>query len=55
MIMVLEWYQHSKLHRLDGPAIEWNDGTKHWYYHGKYLNVSSQEEFEKFLKLKGFW
>jgi len=25
----------GKLHRLDGPAIEYDDGTKHWYINGK--------------------
>ena len=23
------------IHRVDGPAIEYTDGTKHWYRHGK--------------------
>lgn len=26
----------SVLHRLDGPAIEFADGTKHWFQNGKY-------------------
>jgi hypothetical protein len=26
---------HDKRHRLDGPAIEFTDGEKHWYMHGK--------------------
>jgi len=25
------WYLNGKLHREDGPAIEWADGTKSWY------------------------
>ncbi len=51
-----KWYDvNKKLHRLDGPAVEYNNGTKFWYYHGKYIECSSQEEFEKFLKLKAFW
>jgi hypothetical protein len=29
------WYQHGKLHRLDGPAMEWADGCKAWYQKGK--------------------
>jgi hypothetical protein len=24
----------SQLHRLDGPAVEWADGSKHWYQNG---------------------
>ena len=29
-----EWFQNKMLHREDGPAIEWNDGTKVWYKNG---------------------
>ena len=29
------WYQNDKLHRLDGPAIEYADGLKEWYQNGK--------------------
>jgi hypothetical protein len=30
------WCLNGKLHREDGPAIEWTDGTKHWLLNGKY-------------------
>jgi hypothetical protein len=30
------WYQYGKRHRVDGPAIEWADGTKEWYQDGKH-------------------
>ena len=29
------WYRDDKLHREDGPAIEWADGSKEWYRDGK--------------------
>ncbi len=29
------WYLNDKLHREDGPAVEWVDGTKSWYLNGK--------------------
>ena len=29
-----EWWSRGKLHREDGPAVEWNDGTKAWYRNG---------------------
>jgi antitoxin component YwqK of YwqJK toxin-antitoxin module len=29
------WFLNSKLHRLDGPAVELPDGTKEWYLNGK--------------------
>ena len=34
-------YVHDELHREDGPAVEWNDGTNWWYLNGKTL---SEEE-----------
>ena len=30
-----EWYLNGKLHREDGPAVEWADGTKEWFINGK--------------------
>jgi hypothetical protein len=30
------WYNSKdQLHREDGPAVEWVDGTKYWYINGK--------------------
>ena len=29
------WYLNGKLHRTDGPAIEYANGDKHWYLNGK--------------------
>jgi hypothetical protein len=30
-----EWYDESKLHREDGPAVEHADGAMFWYRNGK--------------------
>lgn len=31
-----EWYRNGKIHREDGPAIEYpNDGIKFWYHNGE--------------------
>jgi len=30
------WYKKGKLHRLDGPAVEYLDGRKYWYKEGEY-------------------
>ena len=52
------WYQNDLPHRLNGPAEEYYNGYKEWHYKGKYINCSSQQEFEKFLRLqnlKAFW
>ena len=54
------WYQCNKLHRLDGPArmvssTNANESTlNYWHYNGKLISVSSQEEFEKWLKYNNF-
>ena len=33
------WYLDGKLHRVDGPAIEWADGRKEWYLTGELHRV----------------
>ncbi len=30
-----EWRLRGELHRIDGPAAEWLNGTKMWYQHNK--------------------
>ncbi|MEY3411512.1 MAG: Celeribacter phage [Bacteroidota bacterium] len=30
-----EWYKDGKLHRSDGPAVEWTNGDKKWYINDK--------------------
>jgi hypothetical protein len=39
-----DWFLNGKLHREDGPAIEWSNGDKFWYLNNEYL---TQEEFNK--------
>ena len=29
------WWLNGKLHREDGPAMEWADGDKFWWLNGK--------------------
>jgi hypothetical protein len=29
------WYLNGKLHREDGPAVEWDNGNKWWFLNGK--------------------
>lgn len=29
------WYLNDRLHRLDGPAVEYNDGGSKWYQFGR--------------------
>lgn len=57
------WFYDDKLHRIDGPAVtqfilisndEVGDECE-WWFHGTKIDCSSQEEFEKLIKLKAFW
>jgi hypothetical protein len=29
------WRLNGTLHRVDGPALEWSDGSKYWFLNGK--------------------
>ena len=29
------WYLNGKLHREDGPAVEWSNGSKEWWLNGE--------------------
>jgi hypothetical protein len=46
---------NGKWHREDGPAIEFADGTKYWYLDGKPVDVQTQEQFLRMMKMKAFW
>ena len=37
-----EWYLNGKLHRVDGPAVEYADGIKVWYLNGEPWDASKQ-------------
>jgi hypothetical protein len=47
--------KYGELHREDGPAIERDNGIKEWWYQGQYIRVTTQDEFEKLMKMKAFW
>jgi len=44
------WYLNDKLHREDGPAIEYNDGDKYWYLKGKLLTEAEHKAATSPLK-----
>jgi len=47
------WYLNGKLHREDGPAIEYYNGYKEYYYNGKYLaNINSNKELKRYIKFQ---
>lgn len=49
------WYLGNQLHREDGPAIEWIDGTVSWFLHHKgyalyeYIALIDMSEEDKLL------
>lgn len=47
------------LHRTDGPAVEYTEGPcegqTYWWFHGIFVPVKSQKEFELYMILKAFW
>ena len=50
------WYINGKQHREDGPAVEYTNGQQNeWWISGKRIDCSSQEEFERLMRLKAFW
>ena len=41
---IKQWWLNGKLHREDGPAIEWANGDKYWLLNGKYY---AEEEYKE--------
>ena len=41
------WYQNDQLHRTDGPAVEYPNGTKRYWINGKELT-----QLEAFVLIK---
>ena len=48
------WCIYGYYHRINGPAIEHNWGDNQWWYENNLAPVTSQEEFEQWLKYKAF-
>jgi hypothetical protein len=48
------WWLNGERHREDGPAVEDPHGLSGWYLNGKQIGVSTQKEFEQYLKLMAF-
>lgn len=55
--LIRRWYRDAegRCHKIDGPAVEWEDGRKEWWYHGYKTGARSQQEYERYLRLKAFW
>ena len=55
-----EWINdNGKHHRLDGPAVEWNNGNKEWWLNGQRHRVDGPAEISDdgvlFWYLNGFY
>lgn len=49
------YYNWYDLHRENGPAVEYFDGRKEWWYNNEKINCQTQEEFERLMKMRAFW
>jgi hypothetical protein len=48
-----KWFNDKgELHRVDGPAVEYPEGSKSWYIHGEYIHCNNNEEFLRIVKMK---
>jgi hypothetical protein len=49
------WFLNGKLHRENGPAVEWINAYKEWCINGELLPCTTQKQFEQLMRLKAFW
>lgn len=49
------FFSRHKIHNEDGPATIKKDGTMEWWLDGKKLFVTTQKEFERYMRNKAFW
>lgn len=49
------WMINDVKHRIDGPAVNFISGTKEWWYNGKRIDCTTQEEFDRLIRLELFW
>ena len=50
-----EWWLNGHHHREDGPARDYPNGNKEWWINGIHIPCTSQDQFLRLIKLKGFW
>ena len=46
-----EWYLNGKLHREDGPAVEYSNGSKRWYLNDQQY---TEQEFNHMIQVLGY-
>ena len=50
-LKVQRWLVNGKLHRTEGPALEYADGSKYWYLNGE---ETTEKQVMRLKKLKAF-
>ena len=50
------YFKHdtNKIHRENGPAVTYSQGSQDWYLDGEKLPVKNNEEFLRLMKIKAF-
>ena len=49
------WFRGNVQHRESGPAYERCNGECSWYLNDEKIPCMTQEDFEKYMRLKAFW
>jgi hypothetical protein len=49
---LIHWYKDLLIHKEDGPAVIFNDGSTLWFIEGKQVDCFTQEEFEKSVEYR---
>lgn len=39
------WYKDGNYHREDGPAVEYSDGDKHWWFENRFIKQINLKDF----------
>jgi len=47
------WYLNGKLHREDGPAVEYANGGKFWYLNGKLVTEQDVLNSSQTIEIEG--
>jgi hypothetical protein len=50
-----KWHLHGKLHREDGPAVEWENGDREWHLHGKRHRENDEPAIVRACGRKEWW
>jgi hypothetical protein len=43
------WYRNGHLHREDGPAVEYSDGSGSWYLNNEYYGFKKPDNWDELV------